>query len=116
VSGVAFHHLFIHVLDLRRTRAFYVDLLGFDVLAEEPGYLRLGGGEGFTVGVEERTLKETGATGIEIDIVVPDVDALSVRLREAGVSITAPSDQGWGARHAWFHDPDGYRLSIFSPA
>jgi catechol 2,3-dioxygenase-like lactoylglutathione lyase family enzyme len=26
-----------------------------------------------------------------------------------------PSDQEWGARHAWFEDPDGYRMSIYSP-
>jgi catechol 2,3-dioxygenase-like lactoylglutathione lyase family enzyme len=110
-----FSHVFLHVTDLERTRAFYVDRLGVEVLMEGNGYLRLGGGGGFDIGVEERTASEVGAPGIELELEVPDVDALVAELREAGMSVTEPSDQEWGARHAWLHDPDGYRLSIWSP-
>jgi catechol 2,3-dioxygenase-like lactoylglutathione lyase family enzyme len=114
MSAPAFSHLFIHVRQLERTRRFYVELLGLEVLADEPGYLRLGGGDGFHIGVEERAAPEIGAPGIELVVSVPDVDAAAARLREAGVAVTAPADQPWGARHAWLHDPDGYRLSICS--
>lgn len=110
-----FHHLFIHVHDLKRTRRFYVDLLGMDLLAEENGYLKVGGDDGFAIGVEQRPGSEVGASGVEIVIQVDDVDGLAADLRQAGIDITAPADQSWGARHAWFHDPDGYRLSIYSP-
>jgi catechol 2,3-dioxygenase-like lactoylglutathione lyase family enzyme len=113
VTPPAFHHLFIHVRDLARTRRFY-ERLGMQVQVEEPGYLRLGGEGGFAIGFEERAPSDVGAAGIEIDILVRDVDDLAGQLREAGVPVTAPSDQAWGARHAWFHDPDGYRLSIYS--
>ena len=110
-----FSHLFLHVHDLERTRAFYVDRLGVEVLAEGGGYLRLGGGDGFHIGVEERPSAEVGAPGIELELRVPDVDSLVTDLREAGVAVTEPSDQDWGARHAWLHDPDGYRVSVWSP-
>ncbi len=110
-----FSHCFLHVTDLERTRAFYVDRLGVEVLTESPGYLRLGGGGGFHIGVEQRAASEVGAPGIELELQVSDVDALATTLRQAGVSVTEPSDQEWGARHAWLHDPDGYRLSIWSP-
>jgi catechol 2,3-dioxygenase-like lactoylglutathione lyase family enzyme len=115
MDGPGFSHCFLHVADLDRTRAFYVDRLGLEVLAEGGGYLRLGGGGGFDVGVEERAASEVGAPGIELDLRVPDVDALATALRDGGFDLTEPSDQEWGARHAWLHDPDGYRLSIWSP-
>jgi catechol 2,3-dioxygenase-like lactoylglutathione lyase family enzyme len=115
MGRAGFSHCFLHVTDLERTRAFYVDLLGVEVLVEGPGYLRLGGGGGFHIGVEQRAASEVGAPGIELELQVPDVDALASTLRQAGVSVTEPSDQEWGARHAWLHDPDGYRLSIWSP-
>jgi catechol 2,3-dioxygenase-like lactoylglutathione lyase family enzyme len=110
-----FSHLFLHVGDLALTRAFYVGRLGVEVLAESDGYLRLGGGGGFHIGVEERTSSEVGAPGVELELQVPDVDDLVIQLRDAGIAVTEPSDQDWGARHAWLHDPDGYRLSIWSP-
>lgn len=108
-------HLFMHVSHLDRARQFYVERLGLEVLAEEPGYLRVGGGDGFSIGLEERPEVEIGAPGIELEVRVPDVDALATDLRAAGIAVTEPTDQPWGARHAWLHDPDGYRLSIFSP-
>jgi catechol 2,3-dioxygenase-like lactoylglutathione lyase family enzyme len=110
----AFSHAFLHVRSLARTRAFYVDLLGLEVLMDDGGYLRLGGGGGFHIGVEERPTDQIGAPGIELEVRVDDVDAVVARLRAAGVSVTDPAEQPWGARHAWFHDPDGYRLSVWA--
>lgn len=108
-------HLFVHVTDLARSRRFYVDHLGLSVLVEEDGYLRLGGGEGFHMGLEERDASQVGSRGIEVVIRVGDVDAVYRRLRECGQEFDAdPEDMPWGARHAWLTDPDGYRLSIYS--
>lgn len=107
-------HLFMRVLDLDRTRTFYVDMLGLDLLAEYPGYLRVGD-ERFHVGIEEGVSEEIGAPGIELTIQVDDVDAAFARLRDQGVDVTSePADMSWGARHAWLRDPDGYTLSIYS--
>src|SRR5262249_9301648 len=67
-------HLFVHVSDLEQARRFYVEDLGLSILMEEDGYLRLGGGDGFHMGMEQRDPGEVGSTGIEIVIQVPDVD------------------------------------------
>lgn len=108
-------HLFVHVGSLTATRRFYVDLLGLQVLMESGGYLRVGGADGFHIGFEERPNEQVGSAGIEIVVRVLDVDAAYRRLCDAGVRFeTSPQDQPWGARHAWLHDPDGYRLSIYS--
>jgi uncharacterized glyoxalase superfamily protein PhnB len=46
---------------------------------------------------------------------VDDVDRVYADLVAQGVRFTAPpADQPWGARHAFFSDPDGVPLSIFS--
>ena len=109
-------HLFVHVRDLAESRRFYVDLLGLELLMEEPGYIRIGGGDGFHMGIEE-VPDAVGSRGVEIVVAVPDVDEAYRRLTDAGVAFeAAPADQPWGARHAWLRDPSGYRLSIYSPA
>lgn len=114
--SAALSHLFVHVTSLEATRHFYVDYLGLEILAEEGGYLRVGGGDGFHIGFEEREWADVGAPGIELAVRVEDVDEAYARLRAEGVALAGPpEDQEWGARHAWLHDPDGYRLSIFTP-
>jgi catechol 2,3-dioxygenase-like lactoylglutathione lyase family enzyme len=116
MTTAAFDHLFLHVTSLDRSRRFY-ELLGLEVLFEEPGYVRFGGSGGFTVGMEERSSEEVGGPGVEIEVRVDDVDGRHAELRSAGVDFTEPPrDMPWGARHAFLRDPDGYRVSIFSAA
>src|SRR5262245_34538132 len=95
-------HLFMRVSDLDRRRAFYVDLLGLEVLVDEGGYLRLGGGDGFHIGMESGEV--TVGDSIEIVIRVPDVAGAVERLRAAGWPVSDPEDQPWGSRHAWLAD------------
>jgi catechol 2,3-dioxygenase-like lactoylglutathione lyase family enzyme len=112
--GARLSHLFMHVVDLAEARRFYVDLLGLDVLLEEPGYLRIGTADGWHIGMEEVPDK-VGSTGIELVIRVDDVDRAYDILRAAEIEFeTGPQDMPWGARHAWLRDPSGYRLSIYS--
>ncbi len=115
---VAFSHLVVHVRDLRRARRFYEGLLGPAGVGEDATRLRLDGGDGAHIEIEERPGhgQDVGAAGIEIVLRVPDVDVAFAQLRAAGIELTAPTDQRSGGRHAWLHDPDGYRLSIYSPS
>jgi catechol 2,3-dioxygenase-like lactoylglutathione lyase family enzyme len=114
-QGARLSHLFVRVSDLGRSRCFYVDQLGLDLLFDSPGYLRVGGREGFHLGIEEGAPDQVGASGIEIVVQVDDVDRRYEELLAKGVRFTEPpEDQEWGARHAWLSDPDGYRLSIYS--
>lgn len=112
----AFSHLFVLVSDIERTITFYSELLGFEVLLREDGYVRIGSADGFHIGVERGEPGQVGGTGIEIQIRVDDVDWTYEKMRAAGVPFRGPpEDKPWGARHAFFTDPDGYPLSIYSP-
>ncbi len=109
-------HLFLLVGDLEQARFFYEDLLGLTVLVEEDGYVRLGGGEGFHMGIEQAPAgAELGGQGIEIVIRVDDVDRRYQELRGKGIEFEGtPADQPWGSRHVWLIDPDGNRISLYS--
>jgi catechol 2,3-dioxygenase-like lactoylglutathione lyase family enzyme len=111
--GTEFSHIFVLVSDLDGQRHLFIDILGLSVLAEHPGYLRVGGGGGFDIGMEEGIPGPPNA--MEVTIRVDDVDEMYERLVTAGVEVDAPpEDQEWGARHAWFRDGDGRRMSIYS--
>lgn len=102
------------VSDLKQQTELFVDLIGLEVQVEYPGYVRIGGAEGFHIGMEEG---DPGpANRLEITIRVDDVDHVYTRLQDGGVAVEGPpTDQPWGARHAWFADADGRRMSVFSP-
>jgi glyoxylase I family protein len=113
---VALHHLFIVVTDVERSRHFYTEILGLEVTAEGGGYVRLSGNGGFSIGMEQRPPAQVGGRGIEMVVLVDDVDRRYAEMVAKGAVFSGPpADQEWGARHAWLEDPDGYRISIFTP-
>lgn len=70
--------------DLARTREFYVRTLWSAGLMEEPGYLRVGGGGGFHLGIEQGEADQIGAAGVELVLEVDDVDRRYRELVAAG--------------------------------
>ena len=111
--------------DLARTKAFYHDLLGLDILREDPDdrvVFRSGAGTQLAV-----TLSTVGTADTQTQLAwkVPDVHAAVAELRGRGVRIEeyiAPdpvttdgvADMGhsWAA---WFIDPDGNVLAVVQP-
>lgn len=118
-------HLFFHVRDLAAARAFYVGLLELEVLVDEGGYLRVGGPDGFHVGLEEWPDDQmppndppSGPQDPDLEIVVrvDDVERTCKRLRLAGHPIVlGPMETPWGTLHAWTRDPEGRSVSIQQP-
>ena len=117
-------HLFFHVRDLAAARAFYVGLLELEVLVEEGGYLRVGGGDGFHIGLEQwpddqmPPAAPPGPQGPDLEIVVrvDDVERTCKRLRLAGFPIVlGPMETPWGTLHAWTRDPEGRSVSVQQP-
>jgi glyoxylase I family protein len=116
-GAVSLDHLFVVVSDLERSKRFYTEILGLQINFEGEGYLQLRGEGGFHIGMEQRPAEKVGGKGIEIVILVDDVDRRYAEMAAMGVSFAGPpADQEWGARHAWFEDPDGYPMSIFTPS
>ena len=109
--------------DLDRTRRFYEDVLGAQVVMEDPGGIIYRSGDStFSLyptefaGTAQHTL---GA------FVVRDVDAAVAELRGKGVTfedydlpglktVDGIAELG-GVRGAWFKDPEGNILSVVQP-
>jgi catechol 2,3-dioxygenase-like lactoylglutathione lyase family enzyme len=108
-------HLFMLVNDLAESRRFYTDVLGLEVLMEHPGYVRIGGGDGFHIGMEEGAPAMVGSAGIEVSVWVGDCDAAYGRaVGEGATGLSGPADSDWGTRYAALLDPSGYRISLQS--
>jgi catechol 2,3-dioxygenase-like lactoylglutathione lyase family enzyme len=74
VSGRArLSHAYATVGDLAAARAFWTDLIGLEVLVDDDEYLRLGGGGGYTMGMERTT--DGDAPELEVVVRVADDDA-----------------------------------------
>ncbi len=110
-------HLFMEAGDLDRARWFWTEAIGLELLEDRGPYIRVGGGGGFAIGIEQAAGGRVSPPGPEITVRVDDVEAAAARLRDLGVEIIEdPTDQPWGARHAWLLDPEGRRMSIYSSA
>jgi catechol 2,3-dioxygenase-like lactoylglutathione lyase family enzyme len=123
----------LDVEDIRRSIAFYVNILGFTVMFERAeerfAYLDLGGvhlmlEEAAGPGRRFRTapLEHPYGRGINLQIEVPDVDAVQARVRAAGITPLIALEERWyrqggmeaGNRQFVVADPDGYLLRFFS--
>lgn len=116
--------LFVH--DVRRSAAFYRDVLGFEVLREAPGgYVSIGRG-GAVLGLsaasqlpaDHPVRPEPGCRmglGVELVVVVDDVAAVHARAVASGrAEIAALVDQPWGLTDFRILDLDGYYVRITS--
>ena len=111
---------FVATTDLQRARAFYVDVLGLPVVAEDPFACTLDahGTHIRVTPVDETVVAPYAVLGWS----VADVTATVRALTEAGVvfrrfpGMDQDDDGTWrapgGARVAWFHDIDGHILSV----
>lgn len=104
--------------DYKRSRAFYVDALGFSVVEEagEPtafGIFRRGGCELFVDGFRGRVRNDDGDHGWNAYVRVDDVRALAAELVAAGVELARPpQDTNYGMREMEVLDPDGNRIGF----
>jgi lactoylglutathione lyase len=105
--------------DLDRSKAFYVDTLGFTLGFEDDTsaglfvgedmfmLVTVASGEDMLTGETLSTPKGQRPTGL-FNIFVEDVDAAFEQLKAKGVEfIVEPIDRYWGRRTAHFKDPDG---------
>jgi len=115
----------LDVSDLTRSLDFYVRVIGFAVLYERPeeefSYLGLGMAQ---IMLHPRSRWQTGALerpfgrGINLQVNIPDADALLARLEAAGWPLFHAPEERWyrrgtayvGVRQFLVQDPDGYLL------
>jgi uncharacterized glyoxalase superfamily protein PhnB len=112
------------VADIRRSLAWYRDVLGFEVGRE---FER--GGELRAVSLRAGTARillsqDDGAKGADRPkgegfslqfTTSQDIDALASRAKHAGATLDTEPTDAFGARVFRLRDPDGFRLVISSP-
>ncbi|MFF5125596.1 VOC family protein [Streptomyces syringium] len=110
----------VPVADQERAKDFYVDTVGFELLADQPGvhgrWLQVApkGADTSIVLVDWFPTMPPGSIhGLLLS--TTDVDADCARLRERGVDVDGPKATPWG-RQATFSDPDGNVLGLNQPA
>jgi catechol 2,3-dioxygenase-like lactoylglutathione lyase family enzyme len=111
----------IPVSDVDRAKAFYTGQVGFNVdhdqrLGDHIRFVQLtppGSACSIAIGTNITTAAPGSAQGLLL--VVADIDATRARLAGQGVEISEVQDMEWGARHAYFGDPDGNSWQLQQP-
>ncbi len=113
------------VRDVDASVAFYVDKLGFTLVRADPegdgrhGFAVLARGDAEFMFVHESSLGPVNraalpyprAAGVDIRLMVDDVDAVYASVRARGVNVVLPiDDRPYGLRDFIISDADGYRI------
>jgi lactoylglutathione lyase len=105
--------------DVDQAGRFYRDVLGFEELSRQPGYLWMGRGSA-RIGIGAAAEPVDPAVrrvphGTEIVLEVDDIDAEYERVRATGWPVEGDVQlQPWGLRDFRLFDADGYYLRVTS--
>ena len=106
--------LFLEVNDLEESVEFYGERLGFEVESTmpeaEPPMATLRAGRLKLMLAQYPVTMVRRGRGAHFFLGVTDVDVYYTQLKERGVEIAPPTDEGWGGRFITLEDPDKYRL------
>ena len=112
---LANHHV-LAVHDVRRSARFYVDALGFHVVAEPPGWIFVARDRCMIMLGEcpdDRPPRALGSHNSFAYLRVDDVDAYDDELAGRSVeTIQDIADTPWGMREFGIRTPDGHRIMI----
>jgi catechol 2,3-dioxygenase-like lactoylglutathione lyase family enzyme len=108
----SFEIISVPVADQQRAKAFYRDILGFEVLREEPmgpgmSWIQLAPkGQSVTITLVTwfEQMKPGGLQGVMVN--TDDIDADHHLFTSRGLQLTEIRQEPWG-RYAMFDDPDG---------
>jgi catechol 2,3-dioxygenase-like lactoylglutathione lyase family enzyme len=111
----------VPVSDVDRAKAFYAEQAGFNVdhdhqLGEEIRFIQLtppGSACSIVIGKGISSSRPGSAQGLLL--VVADIEAARGELVGRGVEVSDIRDEEWGARHAYFSDPDGNSWQLQQP-
>ncbi len=116
----SFEIISVPVTDPQRAKSFYRDVLGFDLIREEPmgpdmTWIQLAPkGQPVTIALVTwfDAMKPGGLQGLMLN--TRDIDAEKAAIAARGLDIGEINAQPWG-RYAMFKDPDGNGLILREP-
>jgi len=108
----SFEIVSVPVSDQQRAKRFYLDVLGFALVRDEPmgpdmrWIQRAPAGQGVTIALVTwfEQMKPGGLQGVMVN--TADIDTEHALLRSRGLGIGEIKEEPWG-RYAMFNDPDG---------
>ena len=97
------------------SRAFYKELLGFDVAMDMGWIITLASPDNPTAQITLLQGPPNSASHPDMSIEVGDVDAAYAKAKELGLSIIYPlTDEPWGVRRFFVTDPNGKVINVMS--
>ena len=117
------NHIAFHVMDLKKSTAFYRDIIGIDTMPEP---FHDGRHTWFTIGEHSQLHLIAGATKItehekdtHLCFTVQSIDEVIARLEKSNINYTnwagtgkTPTIRVDGVKQIYLQDPDGYWLEI----
>ena len=109
---VKFDHMTLPVSDVRRSRDWYVNRLGFKIEFERAGITAIQDSAGFTIFLRKASKRLVGDK-VTLTIQLKSVDRTHDKLSKKGVKfVNSPQRLFWGYG-AELLDPDGYMLNLW---
>jgi catechol 2,3-dioxygenase-like lactoylglutathione lyase family enzyme len=109
---VKFDHMALPVSNVRRSRDWYVNNLGFKVEFERGGIAAIQDSAGFTIFLRKAS-KRLAGDKVTLTIQLKSVDRTHAKLSKKGVKfVNSPQRLFWGYG-AELLDPDGYMLNLW---
>lgn len=120
-NKLTFNHAMIYAKDVRRSLAFYRDMLGFKSIDEFShdgillyARLRAPGGDGTIALHLAGPGTPISSEGVRLYFEIQDVDGFCRKLQSKGLYIPQmPRMMPWGWRHVYINDPDGHEISLY---
>ncbi len=101
--------------DITKATAFYVDVLGFEVVMDLGWIVTLSDPATPTAQLSLMTHDATAPVVPDVSIEVEDVDAAHRTACSAGAEIVHPlTDEPWGVRRFFMRDPDGKVVNVLA--
>lgn len=116
MSPILQNHYVLAVPDARRSAAFYVEMLGFAIVAEPPGWVFVQKDNCMIMLGEcpdDLPAGELGCHSYFAYLRVADADSYFQHLKSKGADILAEiADKPWHMREFVIRTPDGHRIMI----
>ena len=116
VSPILQNHYVLAVHDLRRSAAFYVGVLGFQVVNEPPGWVFVAKDRCMIMlgeCPEDIPASQLGCHNYFAYLRVADADAYYEHVKRCGAAILSEiEDKSWGMREFTVASSDGHRITI----
>ncbi len=110
----------LQVRDMERSRRFYVERLGLKIASQGPPNAVVFQTAPIPFAIREPAVDLEAVPrlgwGVALWLARDDADALAASLKEAGVTLTQPPQDGPFGRQFSFADPDGYILTVHQAA